>query len=106
MEVLHLNKASFEKLTAQTEKAVLIDFWAEWCGPCQKLGPELEKLAAAHPEIIIGKLEVSDDPENIAVAAALGVSSIPAMFFYRSGKLEKQIVGFKSAEELESELGL
>ena len=106
MEVLHLNKASFEKLTAQTEKAVLIDFWAEWCGPCQRLAPELEKLAAAHPEIIVGKVEVSGDPDNIAIASSLGVNNIPAMFFYRNGKLEKQLVGLRSMEELESELGL
>lgn len=106
MEVLHLNKASFEKLTSQSEKAVLIDFWAEWCGPCQMLAPELEKLAAAHPEIIVGKVEVSGDPDNIAIAASLGVNNIPAMFFYRNGKLEKQLVGLRSKEELEAELGL
>ena len=72
MEVLHLNKTSFEKLLTQSEKPVLIDFWATWCGPCQKLTPELEKLAAEHPEIIIGKLNV-EDPESASVAAALGV---------------------------------
>ena len=51
MEILHLNKASFEKLTAQSERAVLIDFWATWCGPCQKLTPELEKLAEEFPDL-------------------------------------------------------
>lgn len=106
MEVLHLNKASFEKLTAQTEKPVLIDFWATWCGPCVKLAPELEKLAAAHPEIIVGKVEVSSDQENISIAASLGVNNIPAMFFYKNGKLEQRLIGYMTAEELEAKLDL
>ena len=80
MELLHLNKESFKKLTSQSEKAVLIDFWATWCGPCQKLTPELEKLASEFPDLVIGKISV-EDPENIELAASLGVNSIPALFF-------------------------
>lgn len=106
MEVLHLNKASFEKLTKQSEKAVLIDFWASWCGPCVKLAPELEKLAAAHPELIVGKMEVTNDQENMEVAASLGVNNIPAMFFFRNGILEQKLIGYMSAEELEAKLNL
>lgn len=105
MEILHLNKESFEKLTSQSEKAVLIDFWATWCGPCQKLTPELEKLAEEFPELIIGKISV-EDQENVQLAASLGVNSIPALFFYRNGKLEKQLVGYMSKEQLKSQLGL
>ena len=105
MEILHLNKESFDKLTAQSEKAVLIDFWATWCGPCQKLTPELEKLAAEFPDLIIGKISV-EDPENIQLAASLGVNSIPALFFYRDGKLAQQIVGYMSADQLKARLGL
>ena len=103
MEVLHLNKESFEKLTSQTEKAVLIDFWAEWCGPCQMLGPQLEALAAEHDELIIGKVDVSEYSD---IAVEMGVSSIPALFFYRNGKLEKSLIGYMDKDTLAAKLGL
>ena len=105
MAVVHLNRESFDKLTAQGEKMVLIDFWATWCGPCQKLTPELEALAAEHPELIVGKVNV-EEPENIQLAASLGVNSIPALFFYRGGKMEKQFVGFMTKDDLVKKLGL
>lgn len=105
MEVLHLNKESYEKLTTQSKRPVLIDFWATWCGPCQKLTPELEALAAEHPEIIIGKMNV-DEPANTDIAVSLGVNSIPALFFFREGKLEKQLIGFMTKDQLAAKLGL
>ncbi len=105
MGVLHLNKTSFDQLVSQTEKPVLIDFWATWCGPCQKLAPELEKLAGEHPELIVGKVNV-EDAENVQIAANLGVNAIPALFFYRNGKLEKQLVGFMTKDQLAAQLGL
>ena len=105
MGVLHLNKTSFDQLVAQTEKPVLIDFWATWCGPCQKLAPELEKLAEEHPELIVGKVNV-EDAENVQIAANLGVNAIPALFFYRNGQLVKQLVGFMTKDQLAAQLGL
>ena len=105
MAVLHLNKESYEKLVSQSEKPVLIDFWATWCGPCQSLTPELEKLSEECPEVIIGKISV-EDPENVQIAVALGVDTIPALFFYRNGKLEKELRGFMPKDELKKKLGL
>ena len=103
MEVLHLNEESFEKLTKQTAKPVLIDFWATWCGPCQKLGPELEALAAECDDLVIGKVDVDSHPQ---IAISLGVNTIPALFFYRNGKLEKNFVGYMTKDALKAKLGL
>lgn len=105
MEVLHLNKESFEKLTTQSEKAVLIDFWATWCGPCVKLTPELEALASEHDDLIVGKINI-EEKENVELAVKLGVNTIPALFFYRNGKLEKQLVGYMKKADLAAKLGL
>lgn len=105
MEVLHLNKESFAKLNAQTEKAVLIDFWATWCAPCMKLTAELEALAADHDDLIVGKINI-EEAENTELAVSLGVNAIPALFFYRNGQLEKQLTGFMKKAELEAKLGL
>lgn len=107
MEILHLNKESFDKLTNQSEKAVLIDFWAEWCGPCKRLSPELEKLAAAHPDLIIGKIDVSGTKgELINIAVSLGVDTIPALFYYKDGKLAKKLLGYMTSSEIEEKLSL
>ena len=103
MEILHLNKESFEKLTVQTEKAVLIDFWATWCGPCQMLGPELEKLAAERPELIIGKVDVTDHPD---IAAEFGINTIPALFLVKNGKVTDKAIGYMDKNSLISRFGL
>ena len=84
---------------------MLIDFWATWCGPCQSLTPELEKLAEECPDLIVGKINV-EDAANVQLAASMGVNSIPAMFFYRNGKLEKELVGYMTKSELKKKLGL
>jgi thioredoxin 1 len=69
------------------------------------LTPELESLAAEHPEIVVGKVNV-EEPDNVQLAVSLGVNSIPALFFYRNGKIEKELVGFMRKEELAKKLGL
>jgi len=103
MSVLHLDSTSFEKLTSQSEKAVLIDFWATWCGPCQMMGPVLEELSEAHKEIIVGKVNVDEHPD---LAQQMGIDTIPALFFYRNGQLVQKLIGYMDAETLSEKLDL
>ena len=102
MGVLHLDKVGFDRVIAQSGKNVLIDCFATWCGPCQMLGPVLEEIAAAHPDLVIGKVDVDQTPE---VAISLGVDSIPALFLYRDGKVVKRIIGFRNKAQLLAEIG-
>ena len=103
MEVVHLNKESLTKLLSQNAKAVLVDFWAEWCGPCQMMGPVLDKIASEREDLIVGKINVDQYPE---LAGEYSVESIPTLFLFRNGKVEKRITGFMEKDALLSKLGL
>ena len=102
MEVLHIDRAAFDKLSQQ-EKPVVVDFWATWCGPCMKLGPVLEEIAAERSDIIVAKVDVDQHPE---FAAELGIDAIPAVFCFREGKESARVVGFNDKEALLKKLGL
>ena len=102
-----VNDTNFEELVLNAGKPAMVDFWAEWCGPCKRLSPELDKLAAAHSELIIGKIDVTgNDSELINIAVSLGVDTIPALFYYKEGKLAKKLLGYMTAAEIEEKLGL
>ena len=103
MDVVHLNRESLSKLLGQNAKAVLVDFWAEWCGPCQMMGPVLEQIAAERDDLIVGKINVDEHPD---LAGEYSVDSIPALFLFRNGKLERRVAGFMNKDVLLSRLGL
>ena len=93
------NFKEFESITNQN-KPVLLDFYANWCGPCQALLPNLEKLADKYEDsFIIQKVNVDTFPE---LAQKFGVRSIPALFVLKDGKLEQSLVGYQSPEALEN----
>jgi len=94
--------ATFEQDVLNSDKPVLVDFWAEWCAPCRAVGPVLEKIAAENVDKIeIVKLNVDDNPET---AAKYHITSIPAMKVYRGGEVVKSVIGAKPKPALESEL--
>ena len=93
---------SFEQDVLNSEKTVLVDFWAEWCGPCRAVGPILDQIAAEHSEKIeIVKLNVDENPQT---AAKYQITSIPAMKVYQGGEVVKTVIGAKPKPALEADL--
>lgn len=90
MSVLHVNKENFENEVLKSEKAVLVDFFAAWCGPCRMLSPILDEIAEERADIKVVKVNVDEEPE---LAAAFSVVSIPSLFVVKEGKIVKQSVG-------------
>ncbi len=97
MAVLHLTKENFEAEVLKSDKPVLVDFWATWCGPCQMVGPILDELGEEVTEAKIAKINVDEQPE---LAKEYRVMSIPTMMVFKGGKVDKREVGAKSKDEI------
>lgn len=98
MEIV-LNNDNFNKEVLESDKLVLVDFWATWCGPCQMIAPVVEQIAKEHSDKLkVGKVNVDDNQE---LAIKYGVMSIPTLMFFKSGNLVNTVVGFHSKSELE-----
>ena len=94
--------SSFEQDVLNSEKTILVDFWAEWCGPCRAVGPILDQIAAEHADKIeIVKLNVDENPQT---AAKYQITSIPAMKVYQGGEVVKTVIGAKPKPALEADL--
>ena len=101
MYVLTITKENFEELVLKSEKTVLLDFWASWCGPCRMVSPIVDEIADENPQITVGKINVDEQPE---LAASFSIMSIPALFVIKQGKIANQIIGYRPKEEILSML--
>ena len=90
MAVITITKENFAQEVLQSEKPVLLDFWASWCGPCRMLSPIVDEVAEERSDVKVGKVNVDEQPE---LAGEFGVMSIPNLLVFRGGKLVNQAVG-------------
>ena len=98
----NVTDATFEQEVLNSDKPVIVDFWAEWCAPCRAVGPVLEQIAGENADkVVIVKLNVDENPET---AAKYRITSIPAMKVYQGGEVVKSVIGAKPKPALESEL--
>ena len=101
MALITVTDASFADDVLMSDKPVLVDYWAVWCGPCRMVAPILEEIAKDHDSVVIAKLNVDENPQT---AASYGITSIPTMNVYQGGQIVKTIIGAKPKAALLADL--
>lgn len=103
MSVTHISSSEFKVAVLESEQPVLVDFFAEWCGPCQMMAPVLEELSEQYPQISVVKID-SDEAANLAMTYQ--IDSIPAFLLFQNGRPVKRVIGAMPMEALAMRLGL
>lgn len=98
---MEVNESNFKEFTGEKDRLVVLDFWAEWCGPCRMLAPVLEEIGTEYPEVAFGKVNVD---EEASLAQMFGIVSIPTLVFMKNGKIIKKSVGYLDADGLRAVL--
>ena len=102
MAVIKLTKANFDKEALQSTKPILVDFYADWCGPCKMVSPLVDELADESDAYKVGKVNVDESPE---LAAKYGVMSIPTLIVLKNGAVAQQAVGARSKDAIRKMIG-
>lgn len=97
MSAININKNNFSSEVLQSDRPVLLDFWAPWCGPCRMVGPLVEEIANERADIKVGKVNVDEQPE---LAMQFKVSSIPMLVVMQNGKIVNQAVGARPKQQI------
>lgn len=98
MAAIEITTENFEEEVLKSDKPVLIDFWAVWCGPCTMLSPVVEEIAAEHPEIKVGKINTD---EQQALAQQYRINAIPALYFFKNGEVAGTSIGVVPKSQIE-----
>lgn len=97
MSAIHIDQTNFQEEVLNSDKTVLLDFWASWCGPCQRVLPIVEEIALERPDIKVGKVNVDEQPE---LASKFGISSIPTLVVMKDRKIINQSSGAKPKAQI------
>lgn len=97
MAEITITSANFEEVVLKSDKPVLIDFWATWCGPCQMIAPIVHQIAEENDNVVVGKVDVDNE---IALAQKFGIVSIPTLVLMKNGQAVDTLVGLRSKEQI------
>ena len=98
MSIINLTKDSYHNEVMETEKVVVIDFWATWCGPCKMMAPVVEEVAKDYPDVKVCKVTVDEEPE---LSNAFKIVSIPTIVVIKNGEIIDSVVGYRPKEDIE-----